>query len=89
MAGRSVDVNQKAENAKLRQMGYSVWVTSALGHGAPDAVVSKPGHNLLVEWKASAKHKLSPDEVKFHATWKGPLLIAWTAEQVHALMCAL
>lgn len=88
MSGRSVDANQKAENAKLRQMGYSVWVTSALGQGAPDAVVGKPDYNLLVEWKASEKHKLTPAEVTFHAIWKGPLLIAWTAEQVHAAMCA-
>ncbi len=86
MIGGAVDANQKAETLKLRQMGYSVVTTSHVGRGFPDCIVGAPGIALLIEWKVSPKSKLSPAEVKFHREFKGPLIVATCAEQVHAEM---
>lgn len=81
-----VDANQPAENEKLRQMGYSVQVTSMLGCGKQDIIVGQSWANLLVEWKLNEKSALTDDEEKFHRDWKGPLIVATSAEQVHAEM---
>lgn len=59
----------------LRKLGATVAVTSALGDGFPDLVVGWRGVNHLVEVKngslSPSKRELTPDEEKFHATWRG------------------
>lgn len=85
----AVDANQRDENDKLRQMGYSVSVTSELGRGRQDVIVGSGGRsgvNLLVEWKLHEKSKLTRAEQKFHDSWKGPLIVAKTATDVHTEM---
>lgn len=86
---RATDANQAAEDDKLRQMGYSVHNTSRLGQGFPDAIVANSRINVLVEWKKDAKQRLTLDEEKFHGKWKGPRIVAITAEEVHAFMVGL
>jgi hypothetical protein len=89
----AVDGNQKAEVKKLRDMGYSFQITSELGRGRQDGICASGGRdgvNLLVEWKLDRKLQrkstLTEDQVKFHREWKGPLLVARAAEEVHAEM---
>ena len=67
----------------LRAVGMSVAVTHRLGNGYPDINIGWHGLDQLVELKSSERDTLTPDEVKFHAEWRGyPILIAWTSEQV-------
>lgn len=67
-------------------MGYAVANTSRIGQGFPDAVVSQHGVNLLVEWKKDAAQKLTKAQVRFFGAWRGPIIAAITADEVHAEM---
>jgi hypothetical protein len=72
-AGRT-DGNQARVVAKLRELGCLVWITSAVGHGAPDLVIRTPrGTVLLVEVKDGTaplrQRQLTPDELLFSADW--------------------
>lgn len=54
----------------LRKMGWSVEYLS--GCGTPDLVIGRSGLVLLlVEIKGKGK-KLTPDQVQWHAQWRGP-----------------
>ncbi len=94
-----VDANQSRVVEHLRKAGLSVFITSGVGNGFPDLVVS--GNNwiywcenkkrigsktILVELKDGSKppsaRKLTPDEKKFHDSWKGEIILALTAEDV-------
>ena len=70
-----IDANQKKIVAHLREIGCSVLVTSQLGKGAPDIIVGYKGKDYLIEIKDGEKppsqQKLTPDEIKFKAEWKG------------------
>lgn len=84
-----VDANQPEIVQALRQAGFHVCVTSRLGDGFPDLVVT--GNNrhtgqieaLLVEVK-TAKGKLTPDERDFLSAYPddGPYIIARTFDDV-------
>ena len=86
MRAKKIDVNQPTLVKQLRQCGFSVAVTSQLGNGFPDLVVSRNGKNLLVEIKDPNKppsvRKLTPDEEKFHSTWQGKVIVAMDVEDV-------
>lgn len=82
----AVDANQPVVVDELRAMGYSVMMTHALGQGKPDFIVGAPGVNLLCELKRDKKAKLTDAEMQFRATWKGPLMTAISAQQVHEYM---
>ena len=90
MASRT-DSNQKSIVAALRQAGYSVCILSAAGHGGvagcPDIVVGGNKMtvaggarvvgmqmNWLMEIKAPGG-KLTPDQVRWHAEWRGQVAI--------------
>lgn len=84
MTAKRVDSNQRQMTKAARDMGVSVWITSALGHGAPDMVLGIPTQrggylNLMVEIKDGSKppsqRKLTPDEEKFHDEWKGQICV--------------
>ncbi len=83
---RAVDANQRADNAALEAMGYSVANTSRLGKGFPDAVVAGYGITVLVEWKVNEKAELTDDEQAFAMKWQGRLIVATTAKQVDDFM---
>jgi hypothetical protein len=84
-----VDANQAAIVQVLRDCGLEVELTHRLGKGFPDIVVGGYNRrldqlaNLLVEIKVPGKEDdLTADEVKWHARWRGPKLIASSAESV-------
>lgn len=81
---RRVDANQRAIVDAFRALGWSVAVTSSLGSGFPDLAVGRGGVNLLVEVK-DGKGELTPDEARWHETWRGQVCIVRTVEDVARL----
>ena len=75
MAGKRIDSNQPEIVAYLRKLGCHVAITSMVGKGFPDIVVSHLGVTVLVEIKDGAKvpsaRKLTIDEEKFKAAYQG------------------
>ena len=73
------DGNHKEIIQAFRDLGATVFDTASLGSGFPDCVVGMRGNNVLVEIKDGSlppsKRKLTPDELKFHATWQGKVVI--------------
>ena len=75
-----VDANQGEICHFLQQFpGVAYHVTSGLGRGFPDIVVSYCRVNDLWEIKDAAKppsaQKLTPSEWEFFEKWKGPVVI--------------
>lgn len=74
MRGR-VDANQSEVVKALRKAGATVRITSNIGQGFPDIVVGFRGNNYLLEIKDGTKCasavKLTEDELKFFAEWRG------------------
>jgi len=73
-----VDANHGEIVAALRAAGCGVLDLSAVGSGCPDLLVHGPTYpwrHTLLEVKDGAKppsaRKLTPDQEKFHAGWKG------------------
>jgi hypothetical protein len=70
-----VDANHKQIVDWFRQCRFQVLDLSRVGQGCPDLLISMSGHTALVEIKDGNKppsgRKLTPDEQKFHRTWKG------------------
>lgn len=75
-----VDHNQAEIVKALRDAGCGVLDLSAVGKGCPDLLVHAPTYpackvNVLLEVKDGKKspsaRKLTPDQVKFHESWKG------------------
>ena len=70
-----IDENQPELVKKLRELGASVSMTHMVGDGFPDIVVGWGGTNYLFEIKSPtkppSKRKLSPDEERWRAAWKG------------------
>jgi hypothetical protein len=92
MARRSicrVDSNQPEIVAAFRALGYSVHHTHMVGDGFVDIVVGKQGQDALVEIKDGSKppsqRRLTPDEARFHATWKGRVVVVETTDDVARL----
>lgn len=81
-----VDANQPEIVAAFRRLGCSVAITSMLGDGFPDLVVARRQKTILVEIKDGSKppsaRKLTPDQMGFHAGWRGTIVIVETVEQV-------
>ncbi len=87
MRAKRVDENQEAIVQALRSQGASVLSLAALGQGVPDILVYSPftRQYILFEIKNPSKPKadrqLTPDQVKWHADWKGPVRIVHTAQE--------
>ena len=81
-----VDANQKEITQFFRGRGFAVAITSDLGNGFPDLVVSKAGFNILIEIKDGTKppsqRRLTDDEEAFHAGWKGHIAIVKCEQDV-------
>lgn len=76
---------------ELRQMGFSVADTSALGDDFPDMVIGKHGVTGLVEAKTKSPGRMTMDKLvsagqrEFAATWRGsPVIFAFNADDVRA-----
>ena len=77
------DANQPDIVKGLRDAGYTVWITSALGTGV-DIVAGKNGVNFMLEIKDPSKvpsqRRLTDDEAAFHAAWCGQIAVVETLE---------
>lgn len=73
------DSNHKEIIQAFRDLGATVADTASLGSGFPDCVVGLRGCNILVEIKDGSlppsKRKLTPDELKFHESWLGRVVV--------------
>lgn len=80
-----VDLNQSAIVKALRQAGCSVVSLAAVGNGCPDLLAARNGNMWLMEIKNGDKclsaQKLTPDEVRFHATWKAQIHVVKNVDQ--------
>lgn len=80
-----VDDNQADIVAALRKIGASVQPLHAVGSGCPDLLVGWRGMTSLLEVKDGSKppsaRKLTPDQVKWHANWRGQVAVVETIEQ--------
>lgn len=80
-----IDANQPQIVAALRKMGATVLHLHTIGKGAPDILVGYQGKNALIELKDGSKppsaRKLTADEEKFHAEWRGQVAIIESVEQ--------
>lgn len=74
-----VDANQFEIVAALRAVGATVQPLHAAGQGCPDLLVGYLGVNFCLEVKDGAKppsaRKLTPDQVKWHDTWRGQVAV--------------
>jgi Holliday junction resolvase len=62
---KRVDANQEQLTKELRELGFSVYHTHALGKGFPDLIINGGMMNHLIELKASGKDKLTDAEKEF------------------------
>lgn len=80
-----VDANQAEIVAALRKIGASVQPLHAVGAGCPDLLVGWRGITTLLEVKDGKKppsaRKLTEDQVKWHAEWRGQVTVVETVEQ--------
>ncbi len=74
------DSNQNDIVTALRDLGATVNITSSLGDGFPDLVVSFQNRWFLIEIKDGSKtpsrQNLTSDEAAFHAKQRAPVYIA-------------
>jgi hypothetical protein len=74
----------------LKALGASVQSLTAIGDGAPDLLIGYRGVNVLAEVKDGrlepARRKLRPNQVKWHASWRGQVDVVECAEDAIALL---
>ena len=79
-----LDSNHNEVRQALEAVGAKVYSTAALGDGFPDLIAGYKGINILFEVKDGkkppSKRKLTPDELKWHNSWKGQVNIVETPE---------
>jgi hypothetical protein len=75
-----IDANQPEIVDALREVGASVQILSAVGHGCPDILVGYNGHNYVIEIKDGSKppsaRRLTEDEDEWSDEWKGQWCVA-------------
>ncbi len=82
MRARKVDENQASIRDAWIASGGS-WLSLCPEHGGePDALVGRDGYDLLIEVKrplgkrgGSSGKKLRPNQVEWHASWKGRAVV--------------
>ncbi|MGL4650476.1 MAG: hypothetical protein ACRC1H_13795 [Caldilineaceae bacterium] len=85
-----IDVNQPEIVQALRNIGASVDPIHTLGKGRPDLMVGFRGLTFLLEVKdgdkAPSRQKLTDDEAKWHAYWRGHVAVVTDIESaLHAI----
>jgi hypothetical protein len=93
------DGNHTAVVKALRAAGCSVTSTAGVGGGFPDLAVGLLAggdcgrRTLLLEVKdgtlSPSARKLSPDEIEWHANWRGEVHVIESVEQALALVGAI
>lgn len=83
-----VDANHGEIVEALRKIGASVQSLHAVGQGCPDILVGWRGMLTLLEIKDGAKppsaRKLTPDQERWHAEWRGQVAVVENVEQALA-----
>ena len=88
------DNNQDAIVEAFRAAGATVLSLAAMGKGCPDLIVGYSaggrGVNLLVEVKDGSKppskRRLSADQVRWHAEWRGQVCVVKSVEEALKLL---
>ena len=79
-----IDANQQEIVKALQSIGCSVAPLSTVGNGMPDLLVGARGVNYLLECKDGDKppseRKLTPDQERWHAAWKGQTAVVYCVE---------
>lgn len=88
-----VDANHAEIVRTLRSAGCGVLSLAAVGNGCPDLLVHGPFYpwkHFLLEVKDGSKppsaRKLTPDQEKFHAEWKGWIHVVTSVDEALAVM---
>jgi len=85
-----VDNNQKNIVKTLKSAGFSVQTLADVGSGVPDIAFACGGRNFLAEIKNSemppSKQALTPDQVIFHAKWRGEIFILHSVAETLVLI---
>lgn len=93
MSAKRIDSNQPDIVQALRGVGATVTPTHELGKGFPDLAIGFRGVTYLAEIKDGSKppskRKLTPDEQKWHETWRGQVAIIETVDQALKLIGAI
>lgn len=91
-AARTDLVHQPIVDA-LRRVGVSVQSLAGCSDGVPDLLCGVGGENLLLELKTGTKapsaRKLTPDQVKWHDSWRGTVHVVESVEQALAIVGAV
>ena len=85
-----IDRNHLQIALALRKMGWQVFSLAGVGRGVPDLLISKHGYTALVEVKRDDKAKLTPAQIKFHASWAGKIYVVRSLgdlERIRTLQC--
>ena len=85
-----IDSNQPQIVKALRKVGAEVTITSALGCGFPDIVVSFRSNWYMVEIKDGDKvpsaQKLTPEEAEWHSKQMAPVFVVNSVESALAML---
>ncbi|MBU1457007.1 MAG: hypothetical protein KKD01_20020 [Proteobacteria bacterium] len=79
------DANQQKIIDALRAAGATVECLSAVGSGCPDIAVGYQGFTYFMEVKTN-KGKLTPDQVEWHASWRGQVAIVRSVDEALELI---
>jgi hypothetical protein len=88
---KRTDANHKKIIDAIRKIpSLSVFSTHMVGKGFPDIVIGYHGVNYLVEIKdgekSKSRKKLTEDEIKFHQSWFGQIIVCECVEDVLRLL---
>lgn len=85
MRAPKVDANQAEIVEALRKVGCSVQLLHMVGKGCPDLLVGWQGMNVMLELKDGSKppsaRKLTPDQEKWHDSWRGQVTIVCSVDE--------
>lgn len=80
-----VDANQREIVEALRRVGATVQPLHTIGSGCPDILVGYRGTNILLELKDGDKplsrRRLTADEERWHAEWRGQVATADSVDE--------
>ena len=92
MRAAKTDANQAEIVAALRAAGATVESLHRVGGGVPDILVGYRGRSYPVEIKDGSKppsaRTLTPDQVRWHAAWKGDVYVVESVAEALAVLRA-
>ncbi len=78
---KRIDTIQPLMVETLRKLGVSVQPIHVIGKGCPDILCGWKNRNYLFEIK-SDNGKLTPEEIRWHETWKGQVHTIHSVEEI-------